>query len=148
MGAVSFSHIAGLRFSLENRKFLKEFLRILFTKEGKTVSNLSYVFTSDRHLQVINKEFLNHDSYTDIITFDLSEGTEVVGEIYISVERVRENALTYNTTFKREMLRVIFHGGLHLCGYRDKKKSEITTMREKEEEYLRLFDELIKARST
>jgi probable rRNA maturation factor len=85
---------------------------------------------------------LQHDYFTDIITFDLSVSkNETIGEIYISVDRVRENAMTHSVTFQTELLRVIFHGALHLCGYKDKKKSEITIMREKEDYYLLLFEQ-------
>jgi rRNA maturation RNase YbeY len=88
----------------------------------------------------INKTFLKHDYFTDIITFDLSEGfVEIVGEVYISIHRVRDNARSLRTNVTNELLRVLFHGALHLCGYKDKKKSEITIMREKEDYYLSLF---------
>jgi probable rRNA maturation factor len=89
----------------------------------------------------MNRDFLQHDYYTDIITFGLSEkGEPVEAEIYISLDRVKDNAATLKTTFKEETLRVIFHGALHLCGYKDKKKSEIALMRSKEDHYLRLFE--------
>jgi rRNA maturation RNase YbeY len=88
----------------------------------------------------INRQFLDHDFYTDIITFPLSDGGVIDAEVYISVDRVKENAAGFGVTQREEMLRVIFHGALHLCGYVDKRKSEITLMREKESEYLRLFE--------
>ena len=88
----------------------------------------------------INKDFLQHDYYTDIITFELSEIPGVVnGEIYISLDRVKDNSIQIGTNYQSELLRVIFHGALHLCGYKDKKKSEILLMREKEDQYLSLF---------
>jgi probable rRNA maturation factor len=125
---------------LKNKKEVKEFVESLFGSEGKEVSTVSYVFCSDEYLLDINRAYLQHDYYTDIITFDLSNtSSALVAEIYISIPRVRENAQIHGTTATDELLRVIFHGALHLCGYRDKKKSEITIMRGKEDEYLRLF---------
>ena len=111
--------------------------------EGKSLKNLQYVFCSDAYLLHINQQYLQHDDFTDIITFDLSAGEDIEGEIYISSERVRENAGLHGNSFQHEMQRVIFHGALHLCGYKDKKKSEIQTMRDKEDAYLRLFDKWI-----
>jgi probable rRNA maturation factor len=113
---------------------------VLFKKEKKTLDTLQYVFCSDDYLLQINNQFLKHDFYTDIITFDLSETKATIGEIYISVDRVKENAVTQKTSFQQEMERVIFHGALHLCGYKDKTKSQITTMRQQEAQYLRLFE--------
>ena len=89
----------------------------------------------------MNRDFLQHDYYTDIITFGLSEkGQPVEAEVYISLDRVKENARIHGATQANETLRVVFHGALHLCGYKDKKKSEITLMRQKEDQYLRLFE--------
>ena len=125
---------------LGERRKLKAFIEKLFSIEGKALTSLSYVFCSDSYLLGINNEFLNHDYYTDIITFDLSPadtGTEA--EVYISVDRVRENARKLKATGKEELHRVIFHGALHLCGYKDKKKGDILIMREKEEEYLKKY---------
>jgi probable rRNA maturation factor len=124
---------------LNRKKEVKRFLIDMFYREGKALAHLDYIFCSDDYLLEINRTHLKHDYYTDIITFDLSESTPVIGEIYISVTRVKENAITHHTQTEQELLRVIFHGALHLCGYRDKKKSEITIMRQKEEEYLLLF---------
>ncbi|MDB5247224.1 MAG: metal-dependent hydrolase YbeY [Segetibacter sp.] len=141
MANVRFSYADVKPISLPGKKALKEFIKRLFSLEGKTVLSINYVFCSDPYLLEINKSFLQHDYLTDIITFDLSEGELVESEVYISVDRVRENALIHNTVYRTELLRVMFHGALHLCGYRDKKKSEITIMREKEESYLRLFEQ-------
>ena len=102
--------------------------------------NVQYVFCSDEYLLAINKQFLKHDYYTDIITFDLGAEDRIDAEIYISLDRVKENAASFNDQYKRELLRVIFHGALHLSGYADKTKSEITLMREKENEYLKRFE--------
>ncbi len=122
--------------SLLQRTRLKKFLLALFKKEGKRVDSINYIFCSDKRLLEINRQFLQHDFYTDIITFDLSESDHLSAEIYISLDRVRENAQTHKTTLKSELLRVIFHGALHLCGYGDKTKREKMLMREKENQYL------------
>jgi len=126
---------------VKGKKQVKEFIRYIFNSEGKTLDEINYIFCSDPYLLEINKSYLQHDFYTDIITFDLSNGEEVVGEVYISIDRVRDNAKLHGSTYREELLRVIFHGVLHLVGYKDKKKSEITIMREKEDYYLRLFEQ-------
>ncbi len=123
-------------FSLENRTALKAFVETLFKKEGQKLEALNYIFCSDKRLLHINRQYLKHDFYTDIITFDLSASPATTGEIYISIDRVRDNAKTLGTTFKSELHRVIFHGALHLCGYGDKKKEEVETMRKKEDYWL------------
>lgn len=128
------------RFSFTGKKQLRSFVEKLLKREGRASGSIQYIFCSDEYLLGINRQFLEHDYYTDIITFDLSEGDDVIAEIYISIDRVKDNAARHGEAFRSEMLRVIFHGALHLCGYRDKTKSEITLMREKENEYLRLFD--------
>ena len=124
--------------TLKNRRKLRSVIEGLFIKERKKLKKLTYVFCSDSYLIGINKEFLKHDFYTDIITFDLSSSKgEIEGEVYISVDRVKDNAVAVKTTVKNEMQRVIFHGALHLCGYKDKKKKDTAVMRIKEEEYLK-----------
>ena len=120
---------------------MKEFIKEIFSAEGVSLDRLDYIFCSDEYLLQLNKTFLNHDYYTDIMTFDLSSGAAVVGEIYVSVDRVKDNALKISSLYTNELLRVIFHGALHLCGYRDKTKREITIMREHEDYYLRLFEQ-------
>lgn len=127
-------------FSLTRRNELKGFIQYLFKKENTQLNSLNYIFCSDEYLLPINQQFLNHDTYTDIVTFPLNEsGEPVEGEIYISIERVRENALTQGTSFVSELHRVIFHGALHLCGYKDKLKDDKLTMRTMEDRYLRLY---------
>ena len=118
---------------------LKAFIAAIFPMEDKTLHSLQYVFCSDEFLLDINRRFLKHDDFTDIITFDLSVGTGVIGEIYISVDRVKDNAALFSLPFEDEILRVIFHGALHLCGYKDKKKSEIELIRNRESHYMRLY---------
>ena len=126
---------------LKNRKSLKAFIFSLFSKEGRELTEMNIIFCSDDYLLEINKQHLQHNFYTDIITFDLSESKSgpITGELYISIDRVKENASLLNTKFALELHRVIFHGSLHLCGYGDKSKKEIAIMRAKENEYLSLF---------
>lgn len=123
-------------FTLNNRTSLKQFIAGIFEEEGYELQSLDYIFCSDEYLLKINQDFLQHDDYTDIITFDLSDTEAIIGEVYISVPRVRENAGLHNQLFRNEILRVIFHGTLHLCGYKDKEKEEKATMTAKENYYL------------
>ena len=135
-----FFHHADAAYRLEGITILKQLLADLFRKEGRRLASLSVVFCSDDHLLSMNRQFLQHDYYTDIITFGLSEKNQPIeAEIYISIDRVKDNALSLGVAYKEEMLRVIFHGALHLCGYKDKTKSEISAMRAKEDQYLQLF---------
>jgi probable rRNA maturation factor len=126
--------------TLKERNRLKAFIAELFKKEKKTLGELNYIFCSDKHLLSINKEFLQHDFYTDILTFDLSETkSRVDGEVYISLDRVRDNAIVFMSSLNKEFHRVIFHGALHLCGYKDKSQKEETAMRAAENKYLDLY---------
>ncbi len=126
--------------ALGNRIVLKAFLVKQMKKEGIKIECLQYVFCSDKYLLDINKQFLNHDYYTDIISFDLSEiPGQLIGDIYISADRVKENAKTHKTTQGNELLRVIFHGALHFCGYKDKKPADAKLMRSMEEKWLRAY---------
>lgn len=130
----------GVRVSLSNRTGLKKFIGSLLKREGKKLGSLNYIFVSDKRLLQINRDYLGHDYYTDIITFDLSDHpSKLQAEIYISVDRVRENARDHHVTFISELHRVIFHGALHLAGYGDKLNSEIQLMRQKEEHYLKQY---------
>jgi len=126
--------------SLKERTALKAFIQTIFSREKKKLAHLSYIFCSDEYLLEINKSYLNHDFYTDIITFCLSEpSSPITGDIYISIDRVKENATTHNTSFKEELHRVIFHGALHLCGYKDKSITDEKLMRSMENKYLQLY---------
>ena len=123
--------------SLRNRSTLKEFIESIFKKENKRLDFINYIFCSDKNLLTINKKFLNHDFYTDVITFNLSENNQhISAEVYVSIDRVRDNAKKIGTSINSELHRVLFHAALHLCGYDDKKKIEIERMRRKEEELL------------
>ena len=126
--------------SLKERTRLKQFLITLFKKEKKPLAALSYIFCSDQRLLEINRQFLQHDFFTDIITFPLSDpGQPITGEIYISIDRVRDNAREFGSSVKKELHRVIFHGALHLCGYKDKSPGEEKLMRKMEDKYLALY---------
>lgn len=123
--------------SLRDRAKLKKFIEASFRKEKKKLRSLNFIFCSDQDLLEINQEYLNHNYYTDIITFELSEkDMPVEGEIYISVDRVRDNSQQLKESSSKELHRVIFHGVLHLCGYKDKEMKEKMRMREKEEQLL------------
>jgi probable rRNA maturation factor len=136
MSSVSFSYQSPFAWPKQKRA-LKEFLLQLATREGHQLENLSFVFCSDRFLLGINRSYLNHDDYTDIITFNLGGVPGIVeGEIYISVDRVRENAKLHGEPLEREVHRLIFHGLLHLCGYKDKLNADQQVMRQKEDFYL------------
>ncbi|HEY0262102.1 MAG TPA: rRNA maturation RNase YbeY [Chitinophagales bacterium] len=127
-------------FSLKKKDVLQKFILQQFKKESGFSLSLSCVFCSDEYLLKVNQDFLQHDYYTDIITFPLEQTKrKITAEIYISIDRVRENAEQHNVTFKEELHRVIFHGTLHLCGFGDKTESEQKTMRKKENEWLALF---------
>jgi len=127
-----------LNFSLEKEKAVKNRIKKVLKQEAKTAGNISFLFCTDEYLLKINRQFLKHDFYTDIITFDYSEGKKIEGEIFISIERVKENALTFKQPFQKELLRTIIHGILHLCGYKDKTPADKKRMRAKEDEALRL----------
>jgi len=131
------------KFTFQQKKSTKTFIELMFKKEKKELLQITYVFCSDEFLLKMNNDFLQHDYYTDIITFGLSlKNKPVEAEIYISIDRVKDNAKQLGLLYKTEMLRVLFHGVLHLCGYKDKTKSEILIMRAKEERYLLLFNKL------
>lgn len=140
MSKVTFSYAHGQKLFYPNKTALKLFIEQLFKLEKRKLDSITYVFCSDEFLLSINNTHLQHDYYTDIITFDLSESHHsTIGEVYISVDRVKENAIINNTTFKNELERVVFHGALHLCGYKDKSKKDIIIMRAKEDYYINRF---------
>lgn len=126
-------------FLLEEQSKYSRWIKSVIHSEGKKLEELSYIFCDDEYLLTLNKDYLQHDTYTDIITFDYSVGKILQGDIYISTERVLENAQTYSVSFKEELRRVIIHGVLHLCGYKDKTEEQSLLMRSKEEEKMKLF---------
>jgi probable rRNA maturation factor len=128
------------RVSIKGKNKIRSILFQLFKQHKIMLSSLNYVFCSDAELLKINQEFLGHDDYTDIITFDLTEkGQPLTGEIHISVDRVRENAKNQKTDLQSELLRVIFHGALHLCGFKDKNPDSKAQMRKKEDRLIQKF---------
>ena len=122
-----------------SKKELKRFVKELVAHEGKQLKELSLVFTDDEYLLEVNKQYLNHDYFTDVITFDYSDFPNVSGDVMISLDRVKDNAQSMNLDFETELYRVVFHGALHLCGYKDKKKEDAVLMRSKEDFYIQMF---------
>ena len=130
-------------FKISNKKEIRALLKKICKKENKKISFINCVFCSDNRLLEINKKYLNHTSLTDVVTFDFTTSKKTIeGDIYISIDRVKENAKKYKETFKKELLRVIIHGLLHLIGFLDKTKEEKNTMTLKENEYLSLYSKL------
>jgi rRNA maturation RNase YbeY len=129
--------------AVHSRTAIKEVVRKILADHGKTPEAINYIFCDDEYLRTINASYLKHDFYTDIITFDLSNEPDiVVADIFISIDRVRDNAKTAGSGMQEELVRVIFHGALHLSGFRDKRASDIREMREAEEKYLAVFSVL------
>ena len=127
-------------FYFPNRSRLKLFLLKLIRQEGRSAQSIRIIFCTDEQLLHINREYLQHDYYTDIVTFPFSGKNEPLdAELYISIDRIRSNAADWATTTQQELHRVIFHGVLHLCGYNDKSSQQIRKMREREDYYLRLY---------
>lgn len=126
-------------FELVNDTIYKSWLSSIITSENKVEGEINYIFCDDKYLFKLNVDFLNHDTLTDIISFDYSEGNFLQGDIFISIERVRENALDFNVSFDEELKRVLAHGILHYCGYKDKSKKDELLMRQKEEEKIKMF---------
>ena len=126
-------------FELQEEKSFDTWIRKVISSEEKQLGEINYIFCDDHYLYKINLKFLDHDTYTDIISFDNSEGDELNGDIFISTDRVTENAKEYNVDFSDELKRVMIHGILHLCGYGDKTTSEAALMRQKEDEKIALF---------
>jgi len=126
-----------ISYKLKNKALVRQWIKDTITAEGFKLKELTYVFCSDAYLLPMNQQYLDHDTYTDIITFDNSEDEgDIVGDIFISVERVRENAAKFNITETDELHRVIIHGALHLLGYTDKSVVTKKKMTQKEDEYL------------
>ena len=138
MGRVRFfSEVTG--FNLKGQRKTAEWIKKVLLTEGKALSSVNVIFCSDAYLAKINKQYLKHDTFTDIITFDLSSAQDAIeGEIYISIDRVKENALAFGSDFDTELSRVIIHGVLHLSGYNDKTIREKSAMRKKEDASLSL----------
>ena len=129
-----------IRFTLKEKLNRKRWLTKIATNAGFNIKELNYVFCSDEYLYQMNRDYLKHDTYTDIITFDNSEKKDdIEGDIFVSIDRVRENAKTHTQEVETEMNRVLAHGLLHLMGYKDKTQEEAALMRLKEEESIKLY---------
>ena len=126
-------------FSLDNEVAISRWIANVILSENKKEGEINYIFCDDEYLLQINQEHLNHDYYTDIISFDYTVGNEINGDMFISVDRVKENAADFNVSFEEELKRVIVHGVLHYCGYKDKTESDEELMRQKEDEKLAMF---------
>ncbi|MEL4307049.1 rRNA maturation RNase YbeY [Joostella sp. CR20] len=126
-------------FNIENEQNFSDWVLKVLTSENKQAGEINYIFCDDNYLHEINVTYLNHDTLTDIISFDYSDAHTIAGDIFISVERVKENADEYNVPFDTELKRVMAHGLLHYCGYKDKTEEDTKIMRAKEEEKIALF---------
>lgn len=138
---ISFTSIE-INYILKSKLKVRKWVKAILESEGKKPGDITYVFCNDKYLSEMNEKYLKHNTLTDIITFDYSEGGVLSGDIFISVERVKENALIFNTTLNQELGRVMAHGVLHLSGYKDKTKEDKGVMRSKEDFYLSSFPNL------
>lgn len=126
-------------FTLENEQAFEDWLSRVIVSENKKEGDINYIFCDDEYLHKINLEYLNHDTLTDIISFDYSMGNELNGDIFVSIERVKDNAADFNVLFDDELKRVVVHGVLHYCGYKDKSDADEALMRSKEDEKIAMF---------
>jgi len=126
-------------FNLDNEEATAVWLGNVITSENKKEGEINYIFCDDEYLHKINVEYLDHDTLTDIISFDYSMGNELHGDIFVSIERVKDNATDFNVSFEEELKRVLVHGILHYCGYKDKGEAEELLMRSKEDEKIAMF---------
>jgi len=124
---------------IQNESDYVDWINRVIVSEGFSTGQIDYIFCSDEYLLELNKEYLNHDTFTDIITFDYRDGNTISGDIFISTDRVEDNARKYDVEFSNELRRVMSHGVLHLAGFGDKSKAEKRIMREKEEEKIKMF---------
>ena len=129
-------------FDLNDQERLKFWISEVIKEEGCEEGEINYIFCDDDYLHKLNVEYLDHDTLTDILSFDYSVGKELHGDIFISVERVRENAKEFNTSFENELHRVMIHGVLHYCGYKDKTSDQKDTMRALEDKHLKALAEM------
>jgi len=128
-----------LDFTLQDEALYSDWISKVINSESKKEGEINYIFCNDDYLLEINKQYLKHDTLTDVISFDYSVGNELHGDIFISIERVRENAQDFDVDFQDELKRVMAHGVLHYCGYKDKNKDDKKLMRLKEEEKMKMF---------
>ena len=126
-------------FELENEAQYEDWISRIIESEGFDEGEINYIFCDDEYLHKINVEYLDHDTLTDIISFDYTVGNLIQGDIFVSVERVKDNANDFNVSFEEELKRVLSHGVLHYCGYKDKSPKDEALMRSKEEEKMQMF---------
>ena len=126
-------------FNLENEEDFANWLSSVIVSENKKEGEINYIFCDDDYLHKINVEYLDHDTLTDIISFDYTMGNEISGDIFVSVERVQDNAIDFKVSFEEELKRVLVHGLLHYCGYKDKSEEDVLLMRSKEDEKIAMF---------
>ena len=131
---ISFNH--DIEFRIQDEATVSKWISNLIEEENYKEGEINYIFCSDDYLHKINVDFLNHDTLTDVISFDYSVGKKLHGDIYISIDRVKDNAKDFNVQFKDELARVMVHGVLHYCGYKDKSEEDVMIMRSKEDYYL------------
>ena len=131
---ISFNY--DIEFRIQDEATVSKWISNLIEEENYKEGEINYIFCSDDYLHKINVDFLNHDTLTDVISFDYSVGKELHGDIYISIDRVKDNAKDFNDQFKDELARVMAHGVLHYCGYKDKSEEDVKIMRSKEDYYL------------
>jgi probable rRNA maturation factor len=128
-----------LDFKISNEQEFSSWISIVILSEERLEGEINYIFCDDNYLLELNQKHLNHDTLTDIISFDYSMGSEIHGDVYISIERVRDNAIDFNVPFEEELKRVMVHGVLHYCGYKDKSELEEKLMRSKEDAKIKMF---------
>ncbi|WP_291137462.1 rRNA maturation RNase YbeY [Flavobacterium sp. UBA7663] len=134
---ISFNYVTD--FELENEAQYEDWISRIIESEGFDEGEINYIFCDDEYLHKINVEYLDHDTLTDIISFDYTVGNLIQGDIFVSVERVQDNASDFNVSFEEELKRVLSHGVLHYCGYKDKSPKDEALMRSKEEEKMQMF---------
>jgi probable rRNA maturation factor len=134
---------ADVSYQPAQKTLLRKWLSNIIKKESRKANQINFIFCSDNYLLEINRQYLQHDYYTDIITFDLSEGKEIVADIYISIDRVKDNAKSNSTTIKNEMHRIMVHGILHLLGYKDKSPADKKKMTAAEDTCLKQLDGIL-----
>ncbi len=126
-------------FTLDNEEAISHWISNVIKSEDKKEGEINYIFCDDEYLLQINQEHLQHDYYTDIISFDYTVGNEISGDMFISIERVKENAVDFNVSFEEELKRVLVHGVLHYCGFKDKSEADELLLSSKEDEKLAMF---------
>lgn len=140
--AISYSSV-DTRQTIEGKRLVNQWLKGVIESENKKLDTITIVLCTDDYILKVNREFLQHDYFTDIITFDDSQGERLSGDLLISIDTVRSNAAEYGVSYRTELMRVVVHGVLHLCGYKDKSDSEAKQMREKENFYLARLENIL-----